>query len=159
MAVSYIPKAYHTVTPYLIVERVDHLIDFCKKAFDAKITTPPTRRPDGSIAHAEVQVGDSPVMMGEPMGEQFPPMPGMLHVYVPDVDALYKKAIESGGTSLMEPADQFYGDRTAGVKDPCGNMWWLATHVEDVTPEEAARRAAEKAQADAKPAEEKKDEK
>src|SRR5688500_18743752 len=82
MAVSYIPQGYHTITPYLVVERVDHLLDFVKKVFDAHETSPPVRRPDGSIMHAEVQVGDSPVMMGEPRGEQFPVMPAMLHVYV-----------------------------------------------------------------------------
>jgi PhnB protein len=90
--------------------------------------------------HAEVFIGDSAVMMGEPVGET-PALPGSLYLYVEDTDSTYRRAIDAGATSLMEPANQFYGDRNAGIKDPSGNMWWIATHVEDVTPEEMARRA------------------
>jgi len=96
--------------------------------------------------HAEVMVGDSPIMLGEPMG-QFQPMPASIYVYVPDTDACYQRAIKAGAASLMEPADQFYGDRNAGVRDPAGNVWWIGTHIEDVAPEEIARRAAERATA------------
>lgn len=91
--------------------------------------------------HAEVKIGDSVIMMGEPMGD-FKPMPGSIYLYVKDTDATYRKAIQAGAVSIMEPADQFYGDRSAGVKDPLGNFWWIATHIEDVPPEELARRAA-----------------
>ncbi len=134
-----IPEGYHTVTPHLTVPGVAKLIDFMKAAFDA------TERgrfegPDGSVMHAEVKIGDSIVMMGEPSGE-FKAMPGVLSLYVPDVDATYRRAIEAGATSLREPADQFYGDRSGGVQDASGNQWWISTHVEDVSPEEMRRRA------------------
>ena len=97
-------------------------------------------RPDGTIMHAEVRIGDSRVMMGEPMGS-CQPMFGSLYLYVHDVDAVYKRALQAGATSTSEPADQFYGDRSASIKDPVGNQWWIATHKEDVPPEEIARRA------------------
>lgn len=116
------------------------LIDFLKQAFEAKETERHSR-PDGTIMHAEVKIGDSVIMMGEPMGD-FKPMPGSIYLYVKDTDATYRKAIQAGAVSIMEPADQFYGDRSAGVKDPLGNFWWIATHIEDVPPEELARRAA-----------------
>src|SRR6266568_5870663 len=96
-------------------------------------------RPDGTIGHAEVRIGDSVVMMGEARGESTP-MPGTLYVYVSDTDAVYKRALEAGAASLMEPADQFYGDRNAAVKDAVGNRWWIATHKEDVSPQEIVRR-------------------
>ena len=139
MAVKPIPDGYHTVTPYLVVPRVAEVIDFLKQAFGAEemFRMP---RPDGAIAHAEVRIGDSMVMMGEPMGD-FQPMPAMIHLYVDDADAMYKLALEAGATSVREPTDQFYGDRSAGVKDPAGNQWWIATHKEDVAPDELARRA------------------
>ena len=98
-------------------------------------------RPDGTIMHAEVRIGDSLVMMGEPMGDG-QPLFGSLYLYVHDVDAVYKRALQAGATSTSEPADQFYGDRSAGIKDPVGNQWWIATHKEDLPPEEIARRAA-----------------
>jgi PhnB protein len=139
LAVTPIPEGYHTVTPYLVVQGVPTLIDFLKQAFDAQeIMRIP--RPDGAIMHAEVRIGDSAVMMGEAMGE-FQPMPGSIHLYVNDADATYQRALQAGATSIMEPADQFYGDRSAGVVDPVGNRWWIATHQEDVPPEELARRA------------------
>jgi uncharacterized glyoxalase superfamily protein PhnB len=139
MAVKPIPDGFHSVTPYLIVQRVDTLIGFLKQAFEAtEIFRMP--RPDGTIMHAEVKIGDSIVMMGEPMAER-QPMPGSLYLYVHDTDAVYQRALQAGATSLMEPADQFYGDRSAGVQDLVGNMWWIATHKEDVSPEELPRRA------------------
>jgi len=98
------------------------------------------RDPDGSVRHAEVRIGDSHVMMGEAGGE-WTPMPAGIHLYVEDCDAIYRRALQAGGTSLREPADQFYGDRSAGIKDPCGNSWWIATHIEDVPPAEIERRA------------------
>jgi PhnB protein len=81
-------------------------------------------------------------MLGE-ANEQWSPMPGTIHLYVEDCDAAYRRALDAGASSLQEPADQFYGDRMAGVRDPVGNMWWIATHVEDVSEEEMAKRARE----------------
>lgn len=139
MAVKPIPEGYHRVTPYLTVQGVANLIEFVKQAFEAQeLFRMP--RPDGAIMHAEVKIGDSIVMMGEPMGGH-QPMAASLYLYVEDADAVYKRALQAGATSLMEPADQFYGDRSAGVRDPVGNHWWIATHKEDVPPDELARRA------------------
>ena len=140
MAVKAIPDGYHTITPYLTVQGAGQLIDFLKLAFDAQETERITA-PDGAIAHAEVRIGDSIVMMSDAGGERAP-MPSGLYLYVNDTDAAYKSALRAGATSIMEPADQFYGDRSAGVKDPAGNHWWIATHKEDVSPEELKRRAA-----------------
>ena len=138
MAVKPIPDGFHTVTPYLLVQGVAKLIDFLKQAFDAK-EIHRSAMPDGTIMHAEVKIGDSFVMMGEASGQR-QPMPGSIYLYVKDTDATYQRALKAGATSVMEPADQFYGDRNAGVKDPVGNSWWIATHVEDVSPEEMKKR-------------------
>jgi uncharacterized glyoxalase superfamily protein PhnB len=140
MASKPIPEGYRSVTPYLLVPNVPKLIEFLKNAFGAEEAYPPFAGPDGRIMHAEVKVGDSILMMGEPMGE-FGPMPASLYLYVSDTDATYQSALKAGATSVMEPANQFYGDRSAGVKDPTGNVWWIATHVEDVPPEELSKRA------------------
>lgn len=135
-----IPDGYRTVTPYLVVRDVPRLIDFVRQAFGAteRMRAP---RPDGSIMHAEVIIGDSLVMMGEPGGAS-PVMPSCLHLYTVDTDALYHLALQAGAMSVREPTNQFYGDRMACVQDPVGNQWWIATHVEDVPPAEMARRAA-----------------
>jgi PhnB protein len=139
MAVKPIPDGYHSVTPYLMVQGVAALIDFLKQAFGAdEIFRMP--RPDGAIMHAEVKIGDSMIMMGEAMGEH-QPMPGSIYLYVNDADAVYQRALQAGATTMMEPGDQFWGDRQAGIKDPVGNFWWIATHQEDVSPEELAKRA------------------
>ena len=139
MAVKPVPDGYHTVTPYLTVRGVPKLIDFLKQAFEAR-EIERMAQPDGTIRHAEVRIGNSVVMMSEAGGER-EPMPGAIYLYVNDTDALYTRALQAGATSLMEPADQFYGDRSAGVRDPSGNHWWIATHQEDVPPEELKRRA------------------
>jgi len=139
MAVKPIPDGYHSITPFLIVPGAAKLLDFLQQAFEAQeLHRMP--RPDGTIMHAEVRIGDSLVMMGEPMGDG-QPLFGSLYLYVHDVDAVYKRALQAGAISTSEPADQFYGDRSAGIKDPVGNQWWIATHKEDVPPEEIARRA------------------
>ena len=145
MDVKPVPKGYRRVTPYLMVPGVARLIDFLQKAFGAKETQPRMARPDGTVMHAEVKIGDSILMMGEPMG-QFQAMPAAFCLYVRDTDAVYRRALEAGATSISEPADQFYGDRNAGVKDTAGNIWWIATRKEDLSPEELARRAAEREQ-------------
>ena len=139
MAVKPIPEGYHTVTPYIVVDDVDPLIDFLVAAFGA---TEKERVPsqDGPTGHAEVIIGDSYVMMGRAQAE-FPALPCMLYVYVPDTDATYARALAAGATSLQEPADMFYGDRNATVKDPTGNAWGIATRQENLTPEELAERA------------------
>ncbi len=139
MAVKAIPDGFHSVTPYVIVEDGARFIEFTQEAFGAE-QTERMENPDGGIRHAQVKIGDSFVMLGEPQGE---PMPASLYLYVPDCDAVYERALAAGATSIMEPADQFYGDRGAGVTDPCGNIWWIGTHIEDVSSEELARRAAE----------------
>ncbi|MGH7391952.1 MAG: VOC family protein [Candidatus Rokuibacteriota bacterium] len=139
MAVKKIPDGYHTVTPYLVVHGAAKVLDFAKQAFGAK-EVERMARPDGTIMHAEMKIGDSIVMMGEASSEHAP-MPAMLHVYVDDADAIYKRALQAGATSVKEPADQFYGDRSGGVKDTAGNQWWIATHKEDVPPDEMKRRA------------------
>jgi uncharacterized glyoxalase superfamily protein PhnB len=134
-----IPDGYRTVTPYLVVRNVPRLIEFLQQAFGATELMR-SLRPDGSVMHAEVSIGDSRVMMGEASGSA-PPMPSCVHLYVVDTDALYHLALQAGATSLREPANQFYGDRMAGVQDPVGNQWWIATRVENVSPIEVALRA------------------
>lgn len=141
MTVKPIPDGYHSVIPYLIVQGAAGLIDFLRHAFDATEKERHTW-PDGSIMHAEVKIGDSTIMLGEARGE-WKPMPASIYLYVHDADATFRKAIKAGAVSVMEPADQFYGDRHGGVKDPCGNMWWVATHIEDVPPEELQKRMEE----------------
>src|ERR671918_1310451 len=139
MAVKPIPDGYHTLTPYLIVEGASSLIEFLKEAFDAQ-ETERVAQPDGNIMHAEVRIGDSVLMLSDAMGER-KPMPTGIYLYVNDADATYQRALQAGATSLMEPANQFYGDRTASLVDPVGNHWWIATHIEDLQPDELARRA------------------
>lgn len=139
MAVKPIPEGFHSVTPYLVVHEVPKLLDFLKQAFNAQeIMRMP--QPDGTIMHAEVRIGDSPIMMGEAQGEH-KPMPGSIYLYVDDVDVAYRRALQAGATMQMQPANQFWGDRLASVIDPVGNHWSIAKHVEDVPPDELARRA------------------
>lgn len=136
-----IPEGYHTVTPYLLVEDAAGLIPFLELAFGATLLGRHDS-PDGRLMHASLQIGDSKVMMGQ-AAEQWPAMPAMLHLYVEDVDAVYRQAVEAGARSIREPEDQFYGDRSGGVIDPAGNQWWITTHIEDVSDEEIARRHEE----------------
>jgi PhnB protein len=134
-----IPDGYHTVTPYLVVRDAPKLIQFLQQAFGATELMR-SLRPDGRVMHAEVSIGDSRVMIGD-ASDAWPPMPGCVHLYVVDTDALYHLALQAGATSLREPTNQFYGDRMAGVQDPVGNQWWIATHVENVSPVDVAIRA------------------
>jgi uncharacterized glyoxalase superfamily protein PhnB len=135
-----IPEGYSTVTPYLMPEDADRLIRFLQEAFDAELLGRHDG-PDGRMMHASLQIGDSKVMMGE-AADQWPAMPAMLHLYVEDVDAVFRQAIAAGGRAIREPEDQFYGDRSGGLVDPAGNQWWITTHIEDVSPEEMERRMA-----------------
>jgi uncharacterized glyoxalase superfamily protein PhnB len=138
-----VPDTYHTVTPYLVVKRAAQLVDFITRAFGAR-EVHVMKGPNGEVRHGDFTVGDSHVMLGEASGP-WPSQPCSLYVYLPDCDATYKQAVAAGGTSVQEPKTQFYGDRHGAVKDPCGNTWWIATHVEDVSPSELERRAAEAA--------------
>jgi len=98
------------------------------------------RLPDGSVVHAVVAIGGAPVMMGQ-ANDRWPERPAMIHVYVPDAAATYGRALQAGAKSIQEMTTQFYGDRSGGVEDPAGVVWWIAKHVEDVGPEEIERRA------------------
>src|SRR5436305_8274179 len=149
MAVKPIPDGYHTVTPYLICKDAARAIDFYKSAFGA---TELLRMdgPGGTVAHAEIKVGNSPIMLSEgcpQMGFRDPHAlggtPVSICLYVEDSDAVTETAIAAGATVLRPITDQFYGDRSATLTDPFGHVWTVATHKEDVTPEECARRAQE----------------
>jgi len=134
------PEGYHTLTPQIVVEDARETIEFVKNVFDADLRE--IYEDDGRIVHSEVVIGDSRLMIAS-ASEEFGVFPLMVNLYVDDVDATFAKAIEHGATSLRDPADQFYGDRTGGVIDPQGNQWWISTHIEDVSEEEMRRRAAE----------------
>jgi PhnB protein len=139
--VSAVPEGFHTVTPYLVASDAAAVIDFLQRAFDATLC----ERIDDEkrrIRHALLKVGDSMVMLTDG-NEECPPAPAGFYLYMSEIDAAYDRALRAGGVSVMEPADQFYGDRNAGVRDACGNTWWLATHIEDVSREEIVRRARE----------------
>ncbi|MEH2626189.1 PhnB protein [Bradyrhizobium sp. AZCC 1719] len=137
-----VPKGFHTVTPYLVVDGAEKVIRFMKEAFGAEPVFEPMTRPDGKVMHAEYKIGDSIVMISD-SSERAQATSTMLYLYVPNVDAVYQKALKAGATSLMEPSDQFYGDRSGGVKDPAGNSWHIGTHIEDVSPTELKKRATE----------------
>ena len=136
--VNPIPEGYHTVTPYLVVQGAGKLIDFMKAAFGAQEIVR-MLQPDGSIGHTEMRIGDSMVMLGEAR-DQWKAMPTTLYLYLENVDAVYARALAAGATPVSEPKNQFYGDRSGAVQDMCGNFWWMATHVEDVSEEEMKRR-------------------
>ncbi|MGH7067465.1 MAG: VOC family protein [Acetobacteraceae bacterium] len=141
MAVKAKPDQYHAVTPYLIADGAAKVIDFAKTTFGA-VETVRLAAPGGRIGHAELRIGDSTVMLADASSEH-PAMPATLLVYVEDVDATYRRALSAGATSVRPVANQFYGDRSGGVRDRSGNVWHIATHVEDVPPAELARRAEE----------------
>ena len=136
-SVKPVPDGYHTVTPYLLVHGSAKVVDFIKAAFNGTEIFS-MKGPDGSVRHAEMRIGDSRIMIGETPDK---PMPAMLHLYVENVDSVYRMALTAGGVSVREPENQFYGDRSAGVRDAAGNHWYIATHVEDVSPQELQRRA------------------
>lgn len=141
-----IPDGYHSITPYLVVKGAAQAIDYYKKAFGAtEIMRMAT--PDGNVGHAELKIGDSIFMMGEEvpqMGYRAPQgsTPVGLMIYVDDVDRVFKQAIAAGGRVEKGLQDQFYGDRSGTLYDPFGHMWTVATHIEDVSPEEMKRRMA-----------------
>lgn len=141
MAVKAVPEGFGTVTPFIMVRGVKQLLEYLGSAFQAK-TLSAAPAPDGTVMHAEIEIGDSKLMLGE-SSDKWPAMPGSFYVYVEDCDAVYKRAVDAGGISKREPTDEFYGDRSCGVEDPSGNQWWIATHIEDVSPEEMERRQKE----------------
>ncbi|HMC82538.1 MAG TPA: VOC family protein [Candidatus Polarisedimenticolia bacterium] len=134
-----IPQGYSSVTPYLVNEGAERVIRFLRQAFGAAERFPPMKRPDGTIMHAQMRIGDSVIMLAEASVE-YRAMPSCFYLYVEDVDGTYRRALQAGAISVTEPKDQFYGDRSAGVRDPAGNFWWIATHKEDVPGEEMERR-------------------
>lgn len=141
MAVPYKPANTQAVVPYLVAADAKQLIDFIVEVFDAKQKSV-SLDSGGKIMNAEYWIDDTLIMISDSRPD-VAPAKTMFYLFVPDCDAVYKKAIENGAKSLMEPADQFYGDRTAGIEGPMGNQWWLSTHIEDVTEEEIKRRFAE----------------
>jgi PhnB protein len=149
MAVKPIPDGYNTVTPYLICKDAAKALDFYKRAFGAEQMVR-MDGPGGSIAHAEIKIGNSPIMLADEhpqMGYKSPLEYGGTSVsivlYVADVDALFKRAIAAGAKEQRAVADQFYGDRMGTLTDPFGHVWSIATHKEDVAPDEMKRRMAE----------------
>ena len=148
MSVQPVPDGYHTVTPYLIIDGAAQAIDYYRIAFGASELL---RMPDpqGRIAHAEIRIGDSVIMLADAhpaMGYRGPRALGgssvSILLYLPDVDAVFQRAIDAGGKPLRPVADQFYGDRMGTLEDPFGHVWTIGTHIEDVSPEEMKRRMA-----------------
>ena len=142
-----IPEGYHAVTPYLFIKGAANALEFYKKAFGAKELMR-MAQPDGRVGHAEIQIGDSHVMMADEfpeMGARSPKTIGgsavMLHLYVEDVDAVFQQAVAAGAKVERPVEDQFYGDRGGKIRDPFGHLWWISTHTEDVPVEELNRRA------------------
>jgi PhnB protein len=143
-----IPDGYHTITPYIVVNDGVRAIDFYQKAFGAEVLYKMVG-PNGKVMHAELKIGDSPFMLGDEMPEMgvkskktIGGCPIGLYIYVTDVDARIKTAVDAGGKLTKPVKDQFYGDRSGAVEDPCGYEWTFATHVEDVSHEEVQKRAA-----------------
>jgi PhnB protein len=149
MAVKPIPEGYHTLTPALDVDNAAEAIEFYKRAFGAK-ERGRMDAPDGRIAHAELEIGDSTLMLSDPFPQASTRPPKELggtsvnlFMYVEDVDTAFKRALDAGATETMPLDDMFWGDRFGTVTDPYGHTWSLATHVEDVSPEEMAKRGEE----------------
>ena len=143
-----IPDGYHTLTPYLIIKGATQALDFYKKAFGATELFR-MEAPGGKIGHAEIKIGDSPIMLADEhpeIGAVSPQTVGgcpvHLMIYVDDVDSVFKQAVAAGAKVKDPVTDKFYGDRMGGVTDPFGFLWYIATHVEDVSPEEMSKRAA-----------------
>ena len=142
MTVKPIPDGYHSIQAYLMIDSVVAAIEFYKKAFGAA-ERQCMKQKDGRVAHAEIQIGDSVIMMADEAPEQdayapkhFGGSPVTLLIYTPDCDAMYRQALASGAKSVREPADQPYGDRMCGVADPFGYKWWIATHIKDMSKQE-----------------------
>jgi PhnB protein len=137
---KYRPDGFTALTPYLVVQDVKGQMDFLTRAFGATEAFK-MEMPDGSISHADMVVFGAHVMMGQ-AGAHHPPVPAMLYLYVEDCDAVHAKALAAGATLDQPVRDQFYGDRSGSVKDANGNLWWIATHKEDLTAELIGQRVA-----------------
>jgi PhnB protein len=147
MSAKPIPAGYHTVSPYLAIKNAVEALEFYKKAFGA-VETYRLMMPDGRLGHGEIRLGDSMIMLAD----EFPEYDGggspktlggssvCIHLYVEDVDAVFKKALAAGAKERKAVMDQFYGDRSGQLEDPFGHLWWVATHKEDVSPEEMRKR-------------------
>jgi PhnB protein len=147
MATKPIPEGYHTLSTYLAVDDAARAIEYYVRAFGAKEVVR-MDAPGGKIGHAELEIGDSRIMLSDPFPQASTRPPQELggtsasvFMYVEDVDAVVKRAVDAGATVTMEVADQFWGDRFGSIADPFGHVWSIATHVEDVPPEEIAERA------------------
>jgi uncharacterized glyoxalase superfamily protein PhnB len=134
------PEGFRSVTPGMSVKDAAKFLQFLVKAFDANVVEK-NETPGGSVGHATVRIGDSIFECSEAHG-QWGPRAATLHLYVPDVDAVYERALKTGATSLSEPKDQFYGGRNGGVMDAWGNHWYVATHKESLSKEEVEKRAS-----------------
>jgi PhnB protein len=135
------PEGRHTLTPLITVDGATKFVEFAKKAFDAKESNIMPGAKPGLIGHAELKIGDSHIMLMDPMEGGSKAQPASLYVFVDDVDATYKRALQAGATQVKDGvADQFYGDRMGCVKDFAGNTWWIATHIEDVSADEMKKR-------------------
>lgn len=138
-----IPEGFHTVTAYLLVADAAKEVEFASAAFGAQ-EIHISRLPDGSIMHATLKIGTSMLMLGQVRGEM-KPVASMLFMYVTDADAVYQRAIRSGGQPVCEPSDQIWGDRAGAVASPNGIQWWISTHIEDVSEEDLQRRTTKRA--------------
>ncbi len=145
-----IPEGHHTITPHLVVKGASEAIEFYKRAFGAEeLSRMPFPGPDGQVklGHAELQIGDSRLFLADEFPEQGATGPSgsspvTIHMYVTDADAVFDRAVKAGATRNMPPADMFWGDRYARVVDPFGHHWSIATHLEDLTPEQMQQRMA-----------------
>lgn len=141
MTVAHVPEGYTTVTPWIISGDTAGLIDYLKEVFDAEEIARLVGA-DGRIGHAEVRIGDSIVMMFDAR-PGWPPTPAFLRLYVEDADATHRRAVAAGGTSVTEVTHLSFGDRVGRVRDPLGNLWWIHTRVEEVSPAELERRMSD----------------
>jgi PhnB protein len=141
MTVKPVPEGYHTVTPWIISRDTAGVIDYMTQAFGAEELARVVGE-DGAIGHAEVRVGDSIVMLFDAR-PHWPPTPAFLRLYVADADETHRRAVAAGGTSVTEVTHMAWGDRGGRVRDPFGNLWWIQTRIEDVSPEEMERRASD----------------
>ncbi|MGD9891633.1 MAG: VOC family protein [Dehalococcoidia bacterium] len=137
-----VPEGYHTVTPWIISRDTAGLIEFVTHAFGAEEIARVVDE-NGVIGHAEFRIGDS-IVMGFDARPEWPDTPAFLRLYVEDADAVHRQALESGATSVTSVTDLFWGDRVGRVRDPFGNLWWIQSRVEDVSPEKMERRAGER---------------
>jgi PhnB protein len=139
MAVKPVPEGYTSVTPWIISQDTAGVIDYLKAAFGAVELGRMTGE-DGRIGHAEVRIGDAVVMLFDAPSADWPPTPAFLRLYVEDADAVHRRAVEAGGHSVTEVTHLFFGDRVGRVRDPFGNLYWIQTHIEDVSEQEMERR-------------------